>query len=260
MESIKTALVTGSSSGIGLATAKALAKAGFQVMLHGLEDEATGAPIARAIEQESGVKVRYCTANLSDVEAIERLFKTTASHFGGIDILVNNAGIQFTARTMDFPIEKWDLVLAVNLSAAFHATRLALPFMQQARWGRIINIASVHGLVGSANKSAYCAAKHGLVGLTKVVALEHAAEGITANSICPGWTDTPILNHQFKVYAEENGVSLEEAKLGLIQSKTPYPSLIDPAAIGAMVVFLCSDAAAAITGAALPIDGAWTAH
>lgn len=260
MQHSRTALVTGSSSGIGLATAKVLAASGVQVMLHGLEEQAIGEPIAQALQQEFGVQARYFCADLATPDAVEQLVNATVTQLGALDILVNNAGIQYTAATQDFPVHKWDQVLAVNLSAAFHATRLALPAMEQAGWGRIINIASVHGLVGSANKAAYCAAKHGLVGLTKVVALEQAANGVTANAICPGWTDTPILNHQIQVFAEEHGVSIDEAKLGLLHSKTPYPSLIDPASIGAMIVFLCSDAAAAITGAALPIDGAWTAQ
>ncbi len=256
----RTALVTGSSSGIGLATARVLASQGFQVMLHGLEAAAVGEPVARAIELEHGVATAYCSADLSVPAEIAWLFDTTIARFGQVDILVNNAGIQYTATTAEFPAEKWDQILAINLSAPFHLTQRVLPLMQQAGWGRIINIASVHGLVASANKSAYCAAKHGLVGFTKVVALEHATDGITANCLCPGWTDTPILNHQFQVYAEQQQVSLEEAKRGLIQTKAPYPSLIQPAAIGAMVAFLCSDAATAITGAALPIDGGWTAQ
>lgn len=256
----KTALVTGSSSGIGLATAKVLASQGFQVMLHGLEDGSAGEPIANAITQEYGVKTGYCSADISNPAEIEKLFEATVARFGGIDILVNNAGIQYTATTAEFPPEKWDQVLAINLTAPFQLTRLALPLMKQAGWGRVINIASVHGLVASANKSAYCAAKHGLVGFTKVVALEHAADGITANCICPGWTDTPILNHQFKVYAEQNQVSEEEAKRGLILTKSPYPELINPAEIGAMTAFLCSDVAKAINGAAMPVDGGWTAQ
>ncbi|MEH6825542.1 MAG: 3-hydroxybutyrate dehydrogenase [Motiliproteus sp.] len=256
----KTALVTGSSSGIGLATARALAKQGIQVMLNGLEENQEGATIAATIEQEFGTKTRYCCADLSNPGQIEQLFESMLAEFGGIDILVNNAGIQYTAATTEFPPEKWDQVIAVNLTAAFHTSRLALPLMKKSGWGRIVNIASVHGLVASANKSAYCAAKHGLIGFTKVVALEHAADGITANSICPGWTDTPLLQHQFKVFAEQHGVTAEEAKAGLVKTKTPYPGLIQPSAIGDLVVFLCTDSACGITGAALPIDGAWTAQ
>ena len=256
----KTALVTGSSSGIGLATAKVLASKGFNLMLHGIEANDIGQPLAAAIAAEYAVETDYCCADLAIPSQIETLVQRTLTRFSRIDILVNNAGIQFTSPTVDFPPQKWDQLLAVNLSAPFHLIRLILPNMQQAGWGRIINIASVHGLVGSANKVAYCAAKHGLVGLTKVVALEQAANGITANSICPGWTDTPILHNQFQAFAAQHKVSFEDAKAGLIGTKTPYPSLIQPHAIGAMAAFLCSEAAAAITGAALPIDGAWSAQ
>ncbi len=260
MSKTRTALVTGSSSGIGFATAKVLAQQGYQVMLHGLEYAEQGEAMARHLAGEHGVRTGYFQADLSGSRQVEKLYRYCVEQFGAVDILVNNAGIQYTAPTAEFPPEKWDLILAVNLSAAFHASRLVLPAMKQAGWGRIINIASVHGLVASANKSAYCAAKHGLVGLTRVLALEHAADGITANAICPGWTDTPLLNQQFEDYAKEHGVSFDEAKLGLINTKTPYPSLIAPQAIGELAAYLCSDAAAGITGAALPIDGAWTAH
>ena len=260
MTKIKTALVTGSTSGIGLASAKTLAGKGVQVMLHGLEDSTTGDAIAAEIEQEFNVKARYYCADLSKASLIDDLFNAMLTEFGGIDILINNAGIQYTSATVDYPVDKWDLVIAINLSAAFHTTRLALPFMQKSGWGRIVNIASAHGLVGSANKSAYCAAKHGLVGFTKVVAIENAALGITANCICPGWTDTPLLNQQFAAYGEQNDVSFEEAKLGLIKTKAPYPDLIQPSAIGEMIHFLCTDAAQAITGSSLPIDGGWTAQ
>lgn len=256
----KIALVTGSSSGIGLATSKELAMQGIQVMLNGLDDETIGIPLATSIEQAYGTKARYCQADLSDVAQIEMLFECIKTELGRIDILVNNAGIQYVAPTAEYPVEKWDKLLAVNLTAAFHTTRLALPDMKQSGWGRIVNIASVHGLVGSANKSAYCATKHGLVGLTKVVALEHAADGITANSICPGWTDTPILNDQIEAHAKQQNLPLEDATANLIRSKAPYPSLINPSAIGEMIVFLCSDAAKAITGTSLSIDGAWTAQ
>lgn len=260
MTKIKTALVTGSSSGIGLASAKSLAEQGYQVMLHGIEGEDFGLSLAAAMAYEFGIKTGYCQADLSDPEQIQALVERTNSRFNGVDILVNNAGIQFTATTEQFPSERWDQVLAVNLSAPFHLIQKCLPYMQQQQWGRIINIASVHGLVASEKKSAYCAAKHGLVGLTKVVALENAANGITVNSVCPGWTDTPILHNQFEAFAEANQVSYDQAKAGLIASKTPFPELISPSAISAFVAFLCQEHAAAITGAALPIDGAWSAH
>lgn len=257
---VKTALITGSSSGIGLATAKVLASQGMQVMLHGIESDEEGAVIASDIAEQFSVKTAYCSADVSKAEAIEQLMIKAQEIFGCIDVLVNNAGIQYTCDTESFPVEKWDQIIAINLSAAFHTTRLALGPMKAKGWGRIVNIASVHGLVGSANKSAYVAAKHGIVGFTKVVAIENAAEGITVNAICPGWTDTPLLNHQFQVHADNLGLSFDEGKKALITTKAPYPELVDPAAIGQLIAYLCSDAANAITGASLPIDGAWTAQ
>jgi len=256
----RTALVTGSTSGIGLATARELAAHGMSVMLNGLEDQATGEAIARDLESNTGQQVRYEQADLARPEQIVGLLEAHTAEFGALDVLVNNAGIQFTAPTEAFPVEKWDQILAINLSAAFHATRLALPLMQKAGWGRIVNLASVHGLVGSANKAAYCASKHGLVGFTKVVAIENADKGVTANCICPGWTDTPILNDQLEKYARENNVTFEEAKAGLVRTKQPLPELIDPSAIAALIVFLCSEPGRYITGASLSIDGAWTAQ
>ena len=256
----KTALITGSTRGIGLAIARRLAKDGIQVMLNGLESNPVGRALAVSIETTYGAKARYCYADLSDPKQIAELFQCIADEFNSIDILVNNAGIQFTAPTEEFPVEKWDQILAVNLTSAFHTTGLALPFFKQAGWGRIINIASVHGLVGSVNKSAYCAAKHGLVGFTKVVALENADAGITANCICPGWVDTPILNHQIAELAQQQSLSIEEARASLVQSKQPYPSLIEPSAVAELAAFLCSDSASALTGASIPIDGAWTAQ
>jgi len=257
---IKTALITGSTSGIGLAIAQRLAREGIQVMLNGLEPDSVGRELAASIETTYGIKAHYCTADISDPQQIVKLFQCLTDKFNSIDILINNAGIQFTAPTEEFPTEKWDQILAVNLTSAFHTTRLALPFFKQAGWGRIINIASVHGLVGSVNKSAYCAAKHGLVGLTKVVALENADAGITANCICPGWIDTPILNQQIAELAQQQSLSIDRATASLVRSKQPYPSLIEPSAIAELVVFLCSDAASALTGASIPIDGAWTAQ
>jgi 3-hydroxybutyrate dehydrogenase len=256
----KTALVTGSTSGIGLAIARKLAEEGVQVMLNGLEPEGVGRQLSDSIESDYGVKARYCHADLSDPQKIEQLFQCMMDEFKTINLLINNAGIQFTAPADEFPSDKWDQILAVNLTSAFHTTRLALPHFKKAGWGRIVNIASVHGLVGSVNKSAYCAAKHGLVGFTKVVALENADAGITANCICPGWTDTPILNDQVAKLAQQQEISTERATAELVQSKQPYPKLINPSAIAELVVFLCSDAASALTGASIPIDGAWTAQ
>ncbi|MBP0047585.1 3-hydroxybutyrate dehydrogenase [Marinobacterium sp. AK62] len=256
----KLALVTGSTSGIGLEVARVLAANGLEVVLHGLEPDATGAQLADEFEQAYGRRPLYCQADLSQPQEIDRLMQTVTEQVGSPTILVNNAGIQHTAPAEQFPPAMWDKVIAINLSAAFHTSRLALPGMQAQGWGRIINISSVHGLVASVNKSAYCAAKHGLVGFTRVMALENAARGITANCICPGWVDTPLLVEQFKAYAQEHDTSFEAAKQGLISAKTPYPDFVAPSEIGAMTLFLCSDAARAINGTALPIDGGWTAQ
>lgn len=256
----KTALVTGSTSGIGLAIASEFAAQGMNVMLNGVESQQFGDEIAQGLAGKTGQQIYYVQADLADPQQVGRLFDTHMERFGALDVLVNNAGIQFTAPTEAFPVEKWDQIIAINLSAAFHATRLALPLMQKNGWGRIINLSSVHGLVGSAHKAAYCASKHGLVGLTKVVAIENAAKGITANCICPGWVDTPLLNNQIADFAKENNVSLSEAKVSIVKAKQPMPELTDPKAIAAMAIFLCSDAGQYVTGAALSIDGGWTAQ
>ncbi|MEP1214821.1 MAG: 3-hydroxybutyrate dehydrogenase [Marinobacter sp.] len=253
-------LITGSTSGIGLATARVLAAQGFNLMLNGLESDAEGSALAEGLRREFGVKASYCQADLANTGQLQQLIAEAQADLGPIGVLVNNAGIQFTSSLEEFPPEKWDVIIAVNLSAAFHTMQRLMPAMQQEGWGRVINIASVHGLVASPNKAAYCAAKHGLVGLSKVAALEYAEHGVTVNCICPGWTDTPILNHQFNEYAKTHGVSFEEAKLGLIQTKAPYPELISPEAIGRMIQFLISDSADAITGTSIPIDGGWTAQ
>lgn len=260
MSKRKVALVTGSSSGIGLATAKVLANAGFDIMMHGIESDAEGQVIAERTIGSTQAKIAYCSADLSDPAQIDNLYEATLDSFGQVDVLVNNAGIQYTARTETFPRDKWEQIIAINLTAPFLLTQHVLPAMMEKRWGRIVNIASVHGLIGSENKAAYCSAKHGLVGFTKVVALEQATHGVTVNCICPGWTDTPLLNQQFETIAAERGVSFEAAKLELVNTKTPYPGLVQPDAIGALVSYLCSDVANAITGAALPIDGAWTSQ
>ncbi|MFT5722262.1 MAG: 3-hydroxybutyrate dehydrogenase [Motiliproteus sp.] len=256
----KVALVTGSSSGIGYAIAKALAQQGARVMMNGLENDAQGAEIALKLAAETGADCSYCSADLSTGDGVDTLIDRCVQHFDGLDVLVNNAGIQFTSPVAEFPRERWDAIMAINLSAAFHATQKALPLMESKGWGRIINISSVHGLVASENKAAYCAAKHGLIGFSKVVALEYAAQGITSNCICPGWTDTPLLNNQIEAFAKQNEQTVEEARLGLVLSKAPYPELIDPSAIAGLAVYLCSDLAKAMTGVALPIDGGWTAH
>lgn len=260
MNRTKRALVTGSTSGIGLAIAHQLAVAGIDLVLHGLESSTEGDALAASFKQQHGVDAIYVQADVSRAENIEQMMTQILEESGPVTILVNNAGIQYTASLESFPPEKWDQIIAINLSAAFHTARLAIPGMVNQHWGRIINISSVHGLVASAQKSAYCAAKHGLVGMTKVTALELADKGITANCICPGWTDTPLLVDQFKNYAQDNNTSYEDAKQGLIKAKAPYPDFVSPADIGQLVVFLCSDAAKAITGTSMPIDGGWTAH
>ena len=256
----KTALVTGSTSGIGLGIAKALARQGANIVLNGFGD----AQAAQAEVEALGVKTAYHGADMSKPEEIEELMKTAAQAFGRVDVLVNNAGIQHVAPVEDFPPERWDAVIAINLSSAFHATRLVLPSMQAAAngkgWGRIINVASVHGLVGSANKSAYVAAKHGLIGLTKVCALENATTGITCNAICPGWVLTPLVQKQVDAKAADQGISIEEATKQLLSEKEPSLQFTTPEELGALAVFFCSPAGANVRGAAWNMDGGWAAQ
>lgn len=256
----KSALVTGSTSGIGLGIARALAREGCAVMLNGFGDPAAIERARRALEQEHGVRVAYDGADLTRPEQVAALVERTARELGAVDVLVNNAGIQHTAPCEGFPPEKWDAILATNLSAAFHATRAALPLMRRRGWGRIVNTASVHGLVASVNKAAYVAAKHGLVGLTKVVALETAGSGITCNALCPGWTRTELVEPQIAARAAAAGVSLEEGARDLLAEKQPSKQFVTVDQLGAVVAFLCSEAAAQITGASLPVDGGWTAQ
>lgn len=256
----KVALVTGSTSGIGLATAEALAKVGSNLVIHGLVTQNEGEALAQNIAHKYGVKTIFSDANLAHEEEIAHLFETSVAKLGAVDILVNNAGIQHTDNVENFPVAKWDLIIAVNLSSAFHTTRLALGHMQAQQWGRIINIASVHGLVGSVNKSAYVAAKHGLVGLTKVTALENANNGITVNAICPGWVETPLINQQIEDITSHENISFEQAKVRLVTAKQPRSEMAAPQQIGELVCFIASDAASGITGTTLPIDGGWTAQ
>lgn len=256
----KVALITGSTSGIGLGAAHVLAKNGANVILHGLMDEQEGAALAKQFESQYKIKAMFDNADMSNTEAIEQLMDKVLAKMGCIDILVNNAGIQHTATIEDFPKTKWDAIIAINLSSAFHTMHTAIPIMQKNGWGRIINIASVHGLVASTNKSAYVAAKHGMIGLTKVAALENADKGITANSICPGWVETPLINKQIEDIAEAKDMGMEQAKVELITAKQPLPKMAQPSQIGELILFLCSDAASSITGTSIPIDGAWTAQ
>lgn len=252
----KTALVTGSTSGIGLGIAQALAREGANIVLNGFGD----VDGARASIEALGVPVTYHGADMSRPADIEAMMQHAAQTFGRVDILVNNAGIQHVARVEDFPPEKWDAILAINLSSAFHTTRLALPAMRAANWGRIINVASVHGLVASAEKSAYVAAKHGLVGLTKVTALETATTGVTCNAICPGWVLTPLVQKQVDAKAAALGLSNEDAKRQLLGEKEPSMQFTTPEELGALAVFFCSAAAANVRGVAWNMDGGWVAQ
>ncbi|HSI55765.1 MAG: 3-hydroxybutyrate dehydrogenase [Ramlibacter sp.] len=252
----KTALVTGSTSGIGLGIAKSLARQGANIVLNGFGD--IEGPKAEV--QALGVKVAYHGADMSKPAEIEEMMKFAAGEFGRVDILVNNAGIQHVAPIHDFPPEKWDAVIAINLSSAFHATRLALPAMKAANWGRIINLASVHGLVASAEKSAYVAAKHGLVGLTKVTALENATTGITCNAICPGWVLTPLVQKQVDAKAAANGWSNDEAIKHLLGEKEPSMQFTTPEELGELAVFFCSPAGNNVRGVAWNMDGGWAAQ
>lgn len=256
----KCALVTGSTSGIGLGIAKALAAEGRHVMLNGFGDAAAIEAIRAGMEEDYQVTVRYNGADLSRPAQIGSLVDATIKELGSIDILVNNAGIQYTAPTEEFPAEKWDAIIAINLSSAFHTVRYALPHMKRQGWGRIINIASVHGLVASVNKAAYVAAKHGIVGLTKVVALETAGSGVTSNAICPGWARTELVEPQIQARAEQLGVDLEEGGRNMLAEKQPSRQFVTVEQIGKLAVFLCSEAAIQMTGTALPIDGGWTAQ
>ena len=256
----KSALVTGSTSGIGLGIARALAAEGANVMLNGFGDAAAIEKLRRGLGEEFKVKVGFSGADISKPAEIHALVRSAAEELGGVDILVNNAGIQHTAPVESFPPDRWDAVIAINLSSNFHAIQAVLPEMKRRNWGRIINIASAHGLVASPQKAAYVTAKHGVVGLTKVVALETATTGITCNAICPGWVLTPLVQKQIDDRAAREGIPGDRAKLDLVSEKQPSHEFVTPEQIGALAVFLCSAAAAQIRGAALSIDGGWTAQ
>jgi 3-hydroxybutyrate dehydrogenase len=256
----KAALITGSTSGIGHGIARALADAGADIMLNGFGDASHIEALRSGIAREHGVRVGYSGADLTRADQIAAMVAETEATLGSLDILVNNAGIQFVADIEDFPTERWDAVIAVNLSAVFHATRCAIPAMKRRHWGRIINIASAHGLVASARKVAYVAAKHGVIGMTKVAAIELAGHGVTVNAICPGWVLTPLVQRQLEDRARQEGTSVDDQKLRFLAEKQAMVEFSTPEQIGALAVFLCSEAARTMTGAPLSIDGGWVAQ
>jgi 3-hydroxybutyrate dehydrogenase len=256
----KTALVTGSTSGIGLAIAQTLAREGANVMLNGLGDADAVEQTRAELEQRTGAKVLYSSANLMDGEACARLVEDTVGEFGSLDIAVNNAGMQHVAPVDEFPVAKWDAIISLNLSAAFHIMRAAVPHMRKAGWGRIINTGSAHALVASPYKSAYVAAKHGLAGLTKTVALETAGDGITVNTICPGYVHTALVDEQIADTAKARKMSEEDVVKKVILEAQPTGQFVTVEQIAGFALFLCSDHAASITGAVLPMDGGWTAQ
>jgi len=256
----RAAIVTGSTSGIGLGIAKALADAGVDVMLNGFGDAGAISRLRDELEVEFGVTVAHSAADMSRPEEIEDMVAAAVGRLGAVDILVNNAGIQHVAPLEAFPPAKWDQILAINLSAAFHTMRAVIPSMAARRWGRIVNVASAHGLVGSPFKSAYVAAKHGLVGLTKVAALELAETGITCNAVCPGYVWTPLVEKQIDDQARAHGIAREQVVRDVLLKNQPNKRFATVEELGALTVFLCSPGAASITGTALPADGGWTAH
>lgn len=256
----KVAVVTGSTSGIGLGIATALAAEGAAIMLNGFGDAGAIEQLTRDLARRHGIKTAYSGADMSKPAQIREMIAQAQSELGSADILVNNAGIQHVAPVESFPDDKWDAIIAINLSAAFHASKAVIPDMKRRGWGRIINIASTHGLVGSAEKAAYVAAKHGVIGLTKVVAIEVANSGITCNAICPGWVLTPLVQRQVEARAREKGQTVEHAQRALLAEKQPMLRFTTPENLGALACFLCGDAAATMTGEALPMDGGWLAQ
>lgn len=256
----KVALVTGSTSGIGLGIARAMAEHGADVMLNGFGDPGQIEALRSAMAGEFGVKVGYSNADISQPAQVAAMVRDTQASMGSLDILVNNAGIQFTAYVEDFPDERWDAIIAINLSGVFHGMKAAIPGMKQRGWGRIINIASAHGLVASPQKVAYVAAKHGVLGMTKVAAVETANSGITVNAICPGWVLTPLVQRQLEDRAREENTDVETEKHRFLIDKQAMAEFSTPEEIGGLSVFLCSDHAKTITGAPISIDGGWVAQ
>jgi len=256
----KIAIVTGSTSGIGLGIATALAAEGCDILLNGFGDRTEIERTRKKLGAEHGVRVAYSPADMSKPPDIRGMVKLAADELGGVDILVNNAGIQHVAPVVEFPEDRWDAVIAINLSAAFHAAKAALPHMTAKGWGRIINIASAHGLVASGEKVAYVTAKHGLVGMTKVIAIEAANSGVTCNAICPGWVLTTLVKKQIEARAAAQGIPYQQAHDDLLREKQPMLQYTTPEKIGGLAVFLCSEAASTMTGGALSIDGGWVAQ
>ena len=254
------AVITGSTSGIGLGIAKAFAAAGCRIVLNGIATPAEADALSQRLRQQYGVQIFFHPADLADPNQCAALIVDAETHFGSVDILVNNAGIQYVAPTESFPVDQWDAILAINLSAAFHTIRAALPGMQRRKQGRILNIASVHGLVASIHKAAYVAAKHGVIGLTKVVALENASNGITCNAICPGWVLTPLVQKQIDARATQNHISAEQASHEILAEKQPSGRFTSVEDVAALALFLCSESCSNITGASFPADGGWTAQ
>jgi 3-hydroxybutyrate dehydrogenase len=254
------AVVTGSTSGIGLGIAHVLAAKGANLVINGFGDAAAIEAERAGLESKHGVRVVYSAADIAKPEEVEAMIELCVSSFGAVDILVNNAGIQYTADVDDFPAEKWHAIIAINLSGIFFGIRAALPHMKAKGFGRIINIGSVHGLIGSVHKVAYVAAKHGVVGMSKVVALENAGTGITCNTICPGWVHTPLVQKQIEAMAAEDGITVEAATEKLLIEKQPSKQFATPEQMGELAAFLASDAAAQMTGIAIPVDGGWTAQ
>jgi 3-hydroxybutyrate dehydrogenase len=256
----KSAIVTGSTSGIGLGIATALAEQGCNLLINGFGDKAEIEKLRAGLADKHRVKVVYSPADMSKPADIRAMVALAEKELGACDILVNNAGIQFVAPIENFPEEKWDAIIAINLSASFHAIKAAVPGMVKRRWGRIVNIASAHGLVASGGKVAYVSAKHGLVGMTKVVAIDHANDGITCNAICPGWVLTPLVQKQIEDHAKQEGIPVDKAKENLLKEKQPMLKFSTPEDLGALTVFLCSDAAETMSGTAVSMDGGWTAQ
>ena len=256
----KTAVVTGSTSGIGLGIAEGFAKEGVNLVLNGFGDAAEIEKIRASLASKFGIKVTYDGADMSKPEQIEAMMKKAAADFGGVDILVNNAGIQHVCPVEEFPTAKWDAIIAINMSSAFHTTNMVIPYMKSKGWGRIINVASAHAMVASPFKSAYVASKHGVMGFTKTVALEVAEKGITCNAICPGYVLTPLVEKQIPDTAKARGITEEQVKKDVLLAAQPTKQFVTTAQVAGTAIFLCSDAAASITGTNIMVEGGWTAH